>query len=252
VRLGRALRISIALAAGVLLVAAGNSSAKGRAAKSSAHAGGRQVIVAIGDSITAGYPDFDPNPAFRQQGRNDNPRSQWEYWAQRKHPELQIRNCGVPSQRTDEIAQRLGSCIQGADGVVIEGGINDLGQGVAPEVAAANLLAMVRAVKSLGLGVGIADAMPWNRSTLSAALIDDLNARIQQIALRENIPLLPFHDTLEDPAQPVLASASWISWDGAHPSVAGYRRLGEVAFRVPVLSTPRRSQRHLAKGKAAG
>jgi lysophospholipase L1-like esterase len=255
-KLARALRISIALAAGVLLIAAGDSSAKGRAAKSSAHGGAKQVIVAIGDSITAGYPDYSPTPEIRaQQHAGDNPRSQWEYWAQRKHPELQIRNCGVPGDRTDEIAQRLGSCVQGANGVVIEGGLNDIGQDLTPEVAAANLLGMVRDVKSRGLGVAIADAPPWTRwHPWFDPKVDALNDQIHQIALQEDIPLLPFHETLEDPGQPGVVSAGWLSWDNSHPSVAGYRRLGERAFRVPVVSTQQasqHSQRKLHKVKAA-
>jgi lysophospholipase L1-like esterase len=46
------------------------------------------------------------------------------------------------------------------------------------------------------------------------------------------VPLLPFHDTLEDPDRPGRMGEEWTS-DGDHPSVEGYRRLGESAFRLP-------------------
>ena len=48
------------------------------------------------------------------------------------------------------------------------------------------------------------------------------------------IPVLPFHDTLEDPELPGrMQRASGRNEDGDHPSIAGYRRLGESAFRLP-------------------
>ena len=59
-----------------------------------------------------------------------------------------------------------------------------------------------------------------------------LNASIAAIAREEGVPLLPFHDTLEDPGRPGRMREDWTS-DGDHPSVAGYLRLGELAFRLP-------------------
>jgi lysophospholipase L1-like esterase len=47
------------------------------------------------------------------------------------------------------------------------------------------------------------------------------------------VPLLPFHSTLEDPDRPGRMKDEWAHSDGDHPSPAGYRRLGEVAFRWP-------------------
>ena len=44
--------------------------------------------------------------------------------------------------------------------------------------------------------------------------------------------MLPFHDTLEDPSAPGRMKAEWTA-DGDHPSVEGYRRLGEIAFQPP-------------------
>ena len=42
--------------------------------------------------------------------------------------------------------------------------------------------------------------------------------------------MLPFYQTLEDPERPGRMRAEWTA-DGNHPSVAGHRRLGELAFR---------------------
>jgi lysophospholipase L1-like esterase len=88
---------------------------------------------------------------------------------------------------------------------------------------------MVRRGKELGLRVAIADVLPWNNGWPAAQPeIRRLNALIAAIAVEEGVPLLPFHDTLEDPDRPGRMPEDWTS-DGDHPSVAGYRRLGELA-----------------------
>jgi lysophospholipase L1-like esterase len=46
------------------------------------------------------------------------------------------------------------------------------------------------------------------------------------------VPVLPFYETLQDHDRPGRMREEWTS-DGDHPSVAGYRLLGERAFRLP-------------------
>jgi lysophospholipase L1-like esterase len=46
------------------------------------------------------------------------------------------------------------------------------------------------------------------------------------------VPVLPFHETLEDRERPGWMREDW-TVEGDHPSVEGYRRLGELAFRLP-------------------
>jgi lysophospholipase L1-like esterase len=124
--------------------------------------------------------------------------------------------------------------VQGADVLVVQGGINDIAQGVDADIAAANLREMVRRGKELGLRVVVADVLPWNNGWPAAEPeIRRLNALIAELARAEDVPLLPFHDTLEDPDRPGRMREEWTS-DGDHPSVSGYRRLGELAFRLPV------------------
>ncbi|CAN5222815.1 hypothetical protein BH18ACT12_BH18ACT12_20510 [soil metagenome] len=115
----------------------------------------------------------------------------------------------------------------------MQGGINDIAQGRPVETAAENLRTMVRRGKELGLRVALADVLPWNNGWPDAEpKIRLLNALIGEIASEEDVPLLPFHDTLEDPDRPGRMREEW-TLDGDHPSVDGYRRLGELAFRVP-------------------
>lgn len=196
--------------------------------------GDHHLIAALGDSITAGNPGYDPDPATRRRlGLGDDAESQWEYWAQRKHPDLQIRNCGVRGERTDEIIRRLEDCARGAEGIVIQGGINDLVSGIPIEAVAANLRGMVRAAKDENLDVALADVLPYNPACpQSDPAIRQLNRRIEAIGRMEQVPVLPFHRTLEDPQAPCTMKPEWTA-DGIHPSVDGYRRLGELAFRPP-------------------
>jgi lysophospholipase L1-like esterase len=127
---------------------------------------------------------------------------------------------------------RFDDCVGGADALVVQGGINDIAQGRTVEAAAENLRAMVRRGKEFGLRVVLADVLPWNNGWPGAESdIRRLNDLIAGIALEEVVPLLPFHDTLEDSDRPGRMREEWTS-DGDHPSVEGYRRLGELAFRL--------------------
>jgi lysophospholipase L1-like esterase len=195
------------------------------------------VVCALGDSITAGSPGFDPDPAERERrGFGDDPESQWEYWTALRDSRLEFRNHGVYGQRTDEIAARLEACAAGADVLVVQGGINDIAQGRSVEPAAENLRAMVRRGRELGLGVVLADVLPWNNGWPDTEpRIRRLNDLVEAIAREERVTLLPFHDTLEDRDRPGRMPEEWTA-EGDHPSVAGYRRLGERAFRLPELT----------------
>jgi lysophospholipase L1-like esterase len=189
------------------------------------------IVACLGDSITAGSPYWDPDPEVRARiGAPLDERSQWQWWAARRHAGLELRNCGVYGERTDEIAARLDACAAGAEAIVVQGGINDVAQERPAAGAAERLQAMVRRGRALGLRVALADVLPWNGGyPRTAAAIADLNLRVTAIAREEGVPLLPFHDTLADPDRPGRMRDEWTS-DGDHPSVEGYRRLGELAF----------------------
>jgi lysophospholipase L1-like esterase len=179
------------------------------------------IIACLGDSITEGSPYWDART-----GQGD-PEGQWEHWAALRHPGLELRNHGIWGQRCDEIAARFDEAVEGAGALIVQGGINDIAQGRAIEPAAEQLRAMVERGLALGLPVAVCDVLPWNNGWPDAeAPIRALNERIRALG----VPLLPFHDTLEDPELPGRMRAEWCNEDGDHPSVAGYRRLGELAF----------------------
>jgi lysophospholipase L1-like esterase len=182
------------------------------------------IVACLGDSITEGSPYWD------SRRRSGDPEGQWQHWAMLRRPQLELGNFGIWGQRTDEIAARFDDAIEGAEALIVQGGINDIAQGRPVEPAAEQLRAIVQRGLELGLPVACCDVLPWNNgSAAQAAAIRELNERIRSLG----VPLLPFHDTLEDPAQPGRMKAEWTNEDGDHPSRAGYRRLGELAFRWP-------------------
>jgi lysophospholipase L1-like esterase len=192
------------------------------------------LVVGLGDSITAGNPGWDPDPERRKlEDPGDDEASQYLYWAARANPGMRFRNHGVGGERTDEIRLRLEKAVEGADVVVVQGGINDIVQGRAIELASDDLLAMVRRSKEIVPTVLLADVLPWNNGWPDAEpAIRALNELIGDIGRSEGVPVLPFHDTLEDPERPGRMEAEWTP-DGNHPSVEGHRRLGELAFWLP-------------------
>ncbi len=191
------------------------------------------IIACLGDSITAGSPLWDPDPAVRARIGEPDERSQWQWWAARSAPQLDFRNHGVYGERTDQIAARFDEAVRDADVLIVQGGINDVVQGRPIEEAARDLAGMVDRGRRLELRVALADVLPWNNGDARAAQdIGRLNQLVRAIADGRGVPLLPFHDTLADLEQPYRMRDEWTD-DGDHPSVEGHRMLGERAFFVP-------------------
>jgi lysophospholipase L1-like esterase len=195
-----------------------------------------QIVVAVaGDSISAGSPLWDPDPAVRARIPAPDERSQWQWWASRADARLEFRTSAVYGERTDQIARRLVLVLDGADVLVVQGGINDVVQRRPVEDAAASIAVMLERGRAAGLALAVPDVPPWNNGDERAARdIERLNALIRQLARTAGATLLQFHETLADPAEP-HRMADGLTHDGDHPSVEGHRLLGERAFRLPRL-----------------
>ncbi len=191
------------------------------------------MLLAFGDSQTAGSPGWDPDPAGRAAKGANDPESTYLYWVAARHPELDVRNRGVGGERTDEIRARLEASTERADVILVQGGINDIYQGHGIGGATENLRAMVQEVNRRGVPALLAEVLPWNNGWPAAEpQIRELNRRIRAIAAEDGATRLPFHDALEDEERPGRMRREW-TVDGDHPSVEGHRRLAEVAFRLP-------------------
>jgi lysophospholipase L1-like esterase len=186
-----------------------------------------------GDSISAGSPLWDPDPAVRARIASPDERSQWQWWAAHADERLEFPTTAVYGERTDEIARRLDLVLSDADVLVVQGGINDVVQRRPVEQAAGNLEAMLVRGRAAGLELAVTDVLPWNNGDGRAAeAIESLNMLIRQLAETTGATLLPFHGTLADPAD-LRRMAPGLTDDGDHPSVEGHHLLGERAFRLP-------------------
>jgi lysophospholipase L1-like esterase len=190
----------------------------------------RIVVAVAGDSISAGSPLWDPDPAVRARIPVTDEQNQWQWWASRADGRLEFRTTAVYGERTDQIARRLDLVLAGADVLVVQGGINDVVQRRPVEEAARNIEAMLERGRAAGLALAVTDVLPWNNGdTRAAEDIVRLNTLIRQLGA----PLLPFHDTLADPSEPSRIREG-LTDDGDHPSIEGHRLLGEQAFRLDV------------------
>jgi lysophospholipase L1-like esterase len=190
------------------------------------------VVAVVGDSISAGSPLWDPDPAVRARIAAPDERSHWQWWTARMDARLEFRTSAVYGERTDQIARRLDLVLPGADVLVVQGGINDVVQRRPVEEAGANLAAMLVRGRDAGATLAVTDVLPWNNGDERAA--DDirrLNALIERLAADAEAHLIPFHATLADPGDPSRMGHG-LSDDGDHPSIEGHRLLGERAFRL--------------------
>jgi len=79
--------------------------------------------------------------------------------------------------------------------------------------------------------VYLVDVLPWNNGHPAADRpIAELNRRIEAIGDDLSVPVIGFHDALADPDEPGTMRSA-LTADGDHPSVAGYRLLGELVAR---------------------
>ena len=237
---------AIAVVAGsVVAIALGDGGAK-RAAERPAVPRG-PLVATLGDSITAGWPRWDPDPKWRAWLRQNWHRqmtrhSQYQFWAKQLEPRLRFHNCGVPGERTDEIALRLSGCARNAEVLLIQGGTNDLLQAYKGElphspveqvdVAAANLRAMVGSARKAGVNrVLLADVLPIEKTTRAqAAKVRRLNRAIRAIGRSKGVRIVPFFRTLSDHGNPGRFAVG-DNADKVHPSVTGYRLLGRVLLK---------------------
>ena len=110
------------------------------------------IIVALGDSTTAGTPLFKSPVEAPPRGEGDET-SQFAYWLMQAHPEWDVRNRGVNGERSDQIAARWDRDVA-ADSpaaVIIIAGVNDVYQGRPAEHVTGQLRAMYDRAEAAGI-----------------------------------------------------------------------------------------------------
>lgn len=170
-----------------------------------AQAEGRAVqLVALGDSLTAGYllPQDKALPAvlerlLKEKGRN-----------------VTILNAGVSGDTTaDGLARLEWSLPDGVSGVIVALGANDMLRGLDPSIPRANLTVILDRLKARNIPAFIIGMRaPANYGANYAKDFDSLYA---DLAKANGAPLYPF--MLEG----VAGQAAYLLSDGLHPNAEG-------------------------------
>jgi lysophospholipase L1-like esterase len=184
------------------------------------------ILVALGDSTTAGTPGFKSPLEAPPDGEGDV-ESQYAFWLMKAHPEWRVLNRGVNGERSDQVRARFPRDVLGAaaDLVVIIAGVNDIYQGLPPEHVEAELEAMFNAARSAPREIAIVAGaiMPFDTATGEQnRRMHEVNDWLRRYAV--NHPDVAFCDTRLAVSSPVDPDRLRSSPDGLHPSPDGYRR----------------------------
>jgi lysophospholipase L1-like esterase len=182
------------------------------------------VIVALGDSTTAGTPFFLSPLESPPDGQGD-PQGQYSYWMMKKHPDWKVINCGINGQTTQEIGARIDDTFRyHARYIIILGGVNDVYQGIPLSETVAHLTRMYQQAKTHGMIPIAATVLPFNTASPQQSKgIRTLNAWILKNADDMRIEAVDLHAVVCDPSNSEKLNGSS---DGLHPDVGGYRKMG--------------------------
>ena len=186
------------------------------------------VIVALGDSTTAGTPAFTSPVEAPPNGKGDAT-SQYAYWLMQRHPDWQVLNRGVNGERSDQIAARFDRDVLAShpQAVVILAGVNDVYQGRAVAVVEQQLRGMYDRARQAGIAVVAGSIIPYNVATAGQnGKMHEINAWIAAETTRDRN--LRFVDTRKATAAANDVDRLSGSPDGLHPDVAGYRRMADA------------------------
>jgi lysophospholipase L1-like esterase len=194
------------------------------------------LIVALGDSTTAGTPFFESPVEVAPNGAGDAA-APFPAHIESTHPGWTVLNRGVNGERTDQIAARFDRDVVAnhPQVVVILGGVNDVYQGRSVESVIGQLTAMYAKAKAARIPVIAGSIVPFNTASLEQnARMHAINDWIKAEAARDDN--VTFVDTRAAAAIPGNIDMLASSPDGLHPSVAGYHRMGDaIAVAIHTL-----------------
>ena len=188
----------------------------------------RTIIVALGDSTTAGTPLFKSPVEAPPRGEGDET-SQFAYWLMQARPEWDVRNRGVNGERSDQIAARwdVDVAADNPAAVIIIAGVNDVYQGRPAEHVISQLRAMYDRAAASGIPVIAGSIVPYNTATPEQnAKMHAINAWIRAEAERD--ANITFADTRAAAARDDNPDMLSGSPDGLHPDIEGYKRMATV------------------------
>jgi lysophospholipase L1-like esterase len=201
------------------------------------------ALVGIGDSITDGIESFVV-PATQSAAIDANSRYT-DYLSRRlgTKSKLSVVNAGLSgNQLLDETAPEAGPSglsrlqndvldVPGVSDVILEEGINDLGQGESAADLETGLIQAVSQLHAAGLNVLVATIMPVGGVTIPSYADPQVEVNRQNVNdwLRSGASgadgIVDFDGALRNPASPSSLLPKYDSGDHVHPSNAGYEAM---------------------------
>ena len=171
----------------------------------------RPLVLAFGDSLTAGY-GLDSGLGFAPQ---------LQAVLRRHGIAAQVVDGGVSADTSEAGKARLGWTLDGLprkpDLVVLELGANDMLRGLDPALTRANLEAMMVELKRRDINVLVAGMR--GAPNLDPAYVARFEAIYPDLASRNGAALYPFF------LEGVAAQQGMVQADGLHPTFAGVKRI---------------------------
>ena len=185
------------------------------------------VVLALGDSLTAGYGLARHQSFAAQLEQRLRLRARW--------PAARVVNAGVSGDTTADGLRRLPRVLAGLDGrpdlAIVELGANDLLRGLSPATTRANLDAILIELARCGIPVLLAT---FEVPAMLGAHADRYNGIYPALAKRHGVPTHPFF-----PAG-VMGHPSLVLADRLHPNAAAIGLVADAFLPVVtrLLDTP--------------
>lgn len=187
-----------------------------------------RVIVAMGDSTTAGTPGWQSRIEAPPGGSGDQT-SQYAWWLMQEEPDWEVLNHGVNGERSDQIRARFERDVIAHEPstVVIIAGVNDVYQGRHAAHVIEQLSAMYSRAAEAKIAVVAGTIVPYNTATAEQnSRMRQINDWIRKRASEDDN--VRFVDTRAAAAAPGDPDRLFDSPDGLHPSADGYKRMAAV------------------------
>ena len=188
----------------------------------------KRLIVAMGDSTTAGTPGWKSRIEAPPAGAGDET-SQYAWWLMQDEPEWEVLNQGVNGERSDQIRARFERDVidHHPGAVVLIAGVNDVYQGRQARDVIEQLAAMYTRAAAAKIAVVAGTIVPYNTATAEQnRRMREINDWIRKRADQD--PNVAFADTRAAAAATNNPDLLFDSPDGLHPSPEGYRRMAAV------------------------
>ncbi len=188
--------------------------------------GTMKTIVAVGDSLTAGY-GVDESGAYPALLERKLQQDGYDY---------QVVNGGVSGETSSGTLSRMEWIMTLApDIVLLETGANDGLRGIDPQVAEKNIRKILQLLKEKNVVVLLAGMkMVWN---LGPAYVAEFNAIYPKLAKEFDVVFVPFF------LEGVATKGELTLGDGIHPNVQGYRIITENIYSYVVRAIEKRAER---------